>query len=202
MKGNQRIELTKRLLGEGLLRLLKQKPLDAINVTELCKESGINRATFYRHYSMPKDVLREMQKSFSEKIYASYALTADSDISEYIESFCTYLYENADIIRLFIVNSTEEDLLNMMNDTFSRIICRQDYVRTCGDIDDEGIKLIVTYFVGGSYYMLRQWLMEDVQKTPKEMSKLFLSFLEYASAMYSENFSGLTEASPDEKPQK
>ena len=50
MKGNQRIALTKRLLQEGLIRLLEKKPLDKNSVTELCGESGINQATFYRHY--------------------------------------------------------------------------------------------------------------------------------------------------------
>lgn len=59
-KGNQRVMLTKRLLKEGLLRLLQQKELGEINVSELCRESGINRATFYRHYNSPGDVLTEM----------------------------------------------------------------------------------------------------------------------------------------------
>ena len=44
--------MTKRMLKEWLLR-----PLDNIHVNELCRESGINRATFYRHYETPQDVL-------------------------------------------------------------------------------------------------------------------------------------------------
>ena len=50
-KENQRIALTKKLLQEGLLRLLETKTLDKISVTVLCRESGINRATFYNHYN-------------------------------------------------------------------------------------------------------------------------------------------------------
>ena len=46
MKENQRIAVTKRMLQEGLLRLLRTQPIDKIKVTELCEESGINRATF------------------------------------------------------------------------------------------------------------------------------------------------------------
>ena len=52
-KENQRIALTRRLLQEGMLRLLAQKKLEDISVTALCKESGINRATFYNHYTSP-----------------------------------------------------------------------------------------------------------------------------------------------------
>ena len=57
---NQRIMLTKRLLKESLLRLLERKELDKISITELCREAGINRATFYRHYEIPRDILNEL----------------------------------------------------------------------------------------------------------------------------------------------
>ena len=37
------------MLKEGLLRLLKKKPLDKINIVELCSEASSNRTTFYRY---------------------------------------------------------------------------------------------------------------------------------------------------------
>ena len=45
-KENQRITLTKRLLKESLVRLMEAKSLQKISVSELCKDAGINRATF------------------------------------------------------------------------------------------------------------------------------------------------------------
>ena len=69
MNKNQRVMLTKRLLQEALIRLLKRKPLEKINITELCEEAGINRATFYRHYTLPGEVLYEMETMFVESIH-------------------------------------------------------------------------------------------------------------------------------------
>ena len=60
MKDDQRIALTKRLLREGLLRLLSKTDLNKISVTQLCIESGVNRATFYRHYEEPRDILNDI----------------------------------------------------------------------------------------------------------------------------------------------
>lgn len=71
MKDNQRTVVTKRMLREGLLRLLKTKSLDKINIVELCNEAGINRTTFYRHYELPKDILYEMQAEFMEEMRKS-----------------------------------------------------------------------------------------------------------------------------------
>ena len=67
-KENQRIALTKKLLQEGLLRLLETKTLDKISVTELCKESGINRATFYNHYTSPFDLLNSVEDKLAENL--------------------------------------------------------------------------------------------------------------------------------------
>ncbi len=50
-----RIILTKRLLREGLLRCLERKPMEKITIHELCKESGINRRSFCRHYQSPME---------------------------------------------------------------------------------------------------------------------------------------------------
>ena len=68
MKEDQRVALTKRLLQEGLLRLLEKKDIDSIHVSELCAESGINRATFYRHYKEPRDILRNMRQNIPMRV--------------------------------------------------------------------------------------------------------------------------------------
>lgn len=59
-KVNQRVALTKRLIQEALLRLLKKTPLAKVSVCALCEEAQINRTTFYRHYETPDDVLSEI----------------------------------------------------------------------------------------------------------------------------------------------
>ena len=66
-KENQRITLTKKLLQEGLLRLLETKRLDKISVTELCREAGINRATFYNHYDSPQGLLTELEQKMKRQ---------------------------------------------------------------------------------------------------------------------------------------
>lgn len=70
MKDDQRIALTKRLLREGLLRLLSKTDLNKISVTQLCIESGINRATFYRHYEERRFFYALMLRSRGEKSLA------------------------------------------------------------------------------------------------------------------------------------
>ena len=68
-KENRRIAQTRRLLQEGLLRLLEHEKLEQIRVTALCKEAGINRATFYNHYASPVELLREMEQQLADELF-------------------------------------------------------------------------------------------------------------------------------------
>ena len=59
-----RIQFTKRVLKDALLRILKDKPIGKVTIKELCEEAGLNRGTFYLHYSEPNDVLKEIESDF------------------------------------------------------------------------------------------------------------------------------------------
>lgn len=67
---NQRVRLTKRIIAENLLSLMKHKELEAISVAELCREAAVNRTTFYKYYRCPEDVLRDMEK-VNQNVYES-----------------------------------------------------------------------------------------------------------------------------------
>ena len=49
--------LSQKLLADGLLSLLEQKPFREITIKELCSHSDIARRTFYRHFSSVEDVM-------------------------------------------------------------------------------------------------------------------------------------------------
>ena len=179
MKENQRIALTKRLLQEGLLRLLSKKPLEKINVTELCNESGINRATFYRHYNVPRDVLLDMELAFEEKANSLYNKENKPDIPSYFEDLMAYLYQHADLLKIFIENNSADDHILLMQKIFDRFVHETNAFSYLSHVDEESVKLITAYITGGGYHMLRQWLVDDIQKTPKEIAELILKLMNY-----------------------
>lgn len=97
MKDDQRIALTKRLLREGLLRLLSKTDLNKISVTQLCIESGINRATFYRHYEEPRDILNDIKYEIFQEVSAFAEKAASKgDTRKWLELACCYFYEHSD----------------------------------------------------------------------------------------------------------
>ena len=53
---------TKANIKQILLELMKQMPFEKITVSQLCKEAGINRGTFYLHYCDLYAVLDELME--------------------------------------------------------------------------------------------------------------------------------------------
>jgi len=173
MKDDQRIALTKRMLQEGLLRLLKSKDISKINVTELCNESGINRATFYRHYEQPRDILDDIRRNMSLEVKKlADKNRTHSNTLPWLEDICNYFYENRDMLSILFKCRTDEEFVDLINELYQKqysLIKHSDITNTH---DDTSLKLATYYVSGGIIYMLRQWILEPINKSPKEMAQI------------------------------
>ena len=160
---NQRVTITKRLLKEGLFRLLEKKPLEKINITELCRESGINRATFYRHYELPRDILVEAETEFFEEMLN---LFNNSLLQKDVEQCYDYFFQNADVVKIFMQYDSYTDLSKLFDALYQSFLEKKQLQI----IDTENSQFIFAFLGGGGYFLLRQWLMGDNSKTAKEIA--------------------------------
>lgn len=65
---DMRIKRTKASVKEAFLELRRKKPIEKITVTELSKLAGINKATFYLHYTDIYKLSDEIEDEFLEQI--------------------------------------------------------------------------------------------------------------------------------------
>ena len=176
-KENQRIALTRRLLQEGLLRLLAHEQLDQISVTALCKEAGVNRATFYNHYTSPSELLNEMElQLISEVKELSGHPNSIEDITNNFERICIKLREKADLVRILVRYHADQDLEDII------IQMARHYGSTRLNLHDtqmdaDSLHLVSTFVYSGCYTMIQEWLVRDIQKTPREIAELALSII-------------------------
>ncbi|KFI52836.1 TetR family transcriptional regulator [Bifidobacterium callitrichos DSM 23973] len=66
VKMDRRTRRTRLLLQEALLRLLADKPLNRITVTELTELADVNRVTFYAHYHDVYDMFDQLRLDLIE----------------------------------------------------------------------------------------------------------------------------------------
>lgn len=183
MKENQRIAITKRMLQEGLLRLLKNKDIDKIKVTELCEESGINRATFYRHYELPRDVLDELRKNILEEIRILLLSGSNATNPEKsLEAMCRYCYEHAEPMTILFKSRNDEGFDLLLKEFYYLHLSEFQKVEQELHIDQDVLLLASYYYAGGIYFILRRWLTENIQKSPTEVARLIYRVIAGSSA--------------------
>ena len=174
-KENQRIALTKKLLQEGLLRLLEIKTLDKISVTELCRESGINRATFYNHYNSPQELLTSIETRMTAELKQIIGNPrTGAEVIQHTEAVCTYFYDNARTILILHRCHSDRDITDALydlNHNFQLFRLNSKYTRT---LNQDGLHLVSVFFYTGCYSILLEWLTHDIQKTPKEIAELMV----------------------------
>ena len=66
-----RIRYTKAVIKDTFIVLLKEKPVNKVTVKEICDLAEINRATFYRYYSNPFDLLDKIELEMLSQMKSS-----------------------------------------------------------------------------------------------------------------------------------
>ncbi|MGN1207614.1 MAG: TetR/AcrR family transcriptional regulator, partial [Eubacteriales bacterium] len=158
------------------LRLLRKKPLGEITVSELCREAGLNRATFYRHYSVPKDVLTEIEVTLlGEFRHQMKSAEHPADLAQFLEEFCEYLRRHAEEFRFMFHSHSDEDFIALLNTMLSEGI--PDPGKRWGNPDEAERRLLTAFFAGGGYFLIKYWLLEIPTKKPEEIAALLLRIL-------------------------
>ena len=77
MKEDQRIRLSKQLLRNALLELLKEKHISKVSVREICERAQINRTTFYKYYGSQYELLEDIENMLIAQI--TEKITVDTE---------------------------------------------------------------------------------------------------------------------------
>ncbi len=174
-KENQRIMLTKQLLQNAFLKLLKTVPLHAISIRELCKEANINRTTFYNHYGSQYDLLGDISQRFLDSIAERLESADFSDresVHQRVATVLEYIAENRELSILLMNNNIDPGFaerifsLPKIGDLLEAALvnCRDEHRRAA----------TVSFVIHGSYKLLQDWINQVDRLPPTEQTEMIL----------------------------
>lgn len=155
-----RIIKTKKAIREATLRLLSQKKIEDISITELAMEAQINRKTFYNYYQSIYQVIEEIENEAVETFVSA------------IKSTDWYDRDALDFYKLFLcvteaVNENMEFFGYLLNiSKTSRLIVKvetrlkekgKDYFAKYLDVDEDVIAFGMDYIISGMFSVYRRW---------------------------------------------
>ena len=171
---NLRVVISKKMMKEGLLRCLKYKELERLSISELCRESQVNRATFYNHYGSPKDILTEICWDHAREIQKIVDANRDVSVEDRLTKCLTYVYDNKDSILTIMSAAVDETTQNANLEALVFSLRQVMSIRRAVELNEEEYKLATTYFSRAVLYTLRQWLVGEVAQTPREIAQFLM----------------------------
>jgi|GEM_PF-142998 AcrR family transcriptional regulator len=115
LNGNGNDNATKKLIRDTATRLFREKSFEAVTLHEICRESGINKHTFY-YYFKSKDELLEYYYTLPWNLTASEAteiLTSDNYVDQLwliVRKFINYMQKTGvEIMRQIIIKNLTQD---------------------------------------------------------------------------------------------
>lgn len=171
---NQRVMLTKTLIRNALIKMLKTQNINKISIRELCQIAEINRTTFYNHYGSQYDVLHEIAENYIQS--TSYtvlnSISAGKNFEECLVQVLNYIKENLEFTKL-LFDLDNYDLINHLSVSlpqFDHMVIKH----LPNDMDFDTKKAISSYVQYGTVQLLKEWISSDCLKTPEEEAKLII----------------------------
>lgn len=72
-RNNQRFRNMDKKLKSTLLELLKETDYEKITVKMLCQRAGVNRSTFYAHFTDIYEIMEQMEEHLNQELLESYS---------------------------------------------------------------------------------------------------------------------------------
>lgn len=183
---DRRVRYTKMVLKEGLLKLLKKKPISHISVKELCELADVNRATFYAHYADPQALLGAIEDELVRGICGVLDLShfdgrnVSDDLFERVFAF---IEENRDACAVLLADNGDV--------SFQRNVAQIVRLRCIQAAGEHGVapwqeEYIYAYGSIGCVGLITRWLSEGTPRTPKEMAELVRALVMNGTSAFSD----------------
>lgn len=182
-KENRRTAMTKRMLKEAFIEMLKETDIYHISIRELCQKADVNRTTFYKYYGNQFDLLDDMEKDLLCAVEKMIAEDEEKGGST-VEKLLAFFEKDLEFIRLLINSNVDTEFPQKL---FSLAIVESSIEDMMANVPKEEYEYIHRFVLFGSFEMARYWLNKEQRESPGEMAHIFLQRLQLNLSGMSKN---------------
>jgi AcrR family transcriptional regulator len=173
---NQRVRLSKKMLKDSLIRLLREKDIQKITVREICDGAQINRTTFYKYYGSQHNLLEDIENDFFRELESSLTESNGRRLAEIdgLAQTLASLEREEKYLHLFNAATDTEFAEKLFGLPFIQNLVGEN---TPKRYTDDEARYLHTFIKHGGYAMIREWLNTENREKPREMSALMQNML-------------------------
>lgn len=184
-KEDLRITKTRAALSGAFFEMLADMELSDITVNRLCEQSGVRRATFYKHFKDKDDfmiyIIKDVRLHFDTKIWSGdgqNGFTKDY-YQKYAEALIAFFLRHESAMKRVATAP--------IRSTFIDVFLQQNYEDTKRRLEESvkgGMNLIASpdvvasMLIGGTSHCIIRWLESDGRCTPEKLIEDITSFID------------------------
>ena len=162
VKNNRRRRESQERIEKAFVDLLQTREIKEITVSDIIKETGLNRSTFYANYidifDLADKVRECLEKDFSS-LFADYDYFHERTGAQ---KMFTHIKENQLFYKTYFKLCYDD----------KHLISIYDPVRAEKEHIDGNIKYHIEFFRNGLNAIIKMWLSDGCKESPEEMAEI------------------------------
>lgn len=157
-KNNKRKRESIEKIEKAFINMLIKKEINKISVTDICKETGLNRSTFYSNYIDIYDLADKLREKLENDFDSQFRGNSEDGAVKMFR----HIYENQLFYKIYFKLGYDEK-----HQTYI-----YDKTRAEKDFEGKHVKYHIEFFRNGLNAIIKMWLNDGCKETPEEMAEI------------------------------
>ncbi|MBP3487565.1 MAG: TetR/AcrR family transcriptional regulator [Roseburia sp.] len=169
MKTDARVRYTRMRIREAFFACLEEKPVNKITVKEICDLAEINRATFYKHYADPFDLMQKLEEEVIEGMQKSIESSGGDSSHSLLLSIIKGMMNKENSYALLTSPNGDPGFASRISELFYEG-CRPrlgEHMSGCTEAEKDAAYLFIA---GGCGNLLSAWVKDGMQASPEQVA--------------------------------
>ena len=174
--GSKRQAATKQMIIDSFLRILEQKPINKITVTEVCNNADVSRATFYANYAGVYDLLEQTENNFQSKVTEAILSIGSSGIDQFLfRNILNEFDKSRRLCRTLLGENGDKMFLDRCCALYGQRIV-DNWKEKCPDADITKLNMMGTFVIRGAFGLIEEWAKNDFAESAYSVADLIFDF--------------------------
>lgn len=168
---DRRVKMTKKILKESLIELMKTKPIHEISIKKICESADVNRSTFYHHYQSPQELYDDIVNDISIDINTILERNRENKAthSRIIAEMLAYVEANRELFLVILSDKGNISIGEKMTTIVGKFI---------GTDNKSELSMYCAQFISaGVANIIWLWLNKEDRLPPKEVAGLITTIM-------------------------
>lgn len=173
-KNNQRYRDMDIYMKAALLELMRERPFEKITVKSICERAGVNRGTFYSHYTDIYGMLEDAEDYLNKELI----LIADNWLQQYPNNqekspfipYLRYIKEHRYFYRISLANRKHLPVKKTFKPLWEQLVLPR--FQKYEPMDETTLSYYFIAFEGSISMVLQHWIETDCQDSEETISAI------------------------------